>query len=48
VFFIALAVLPAILIVALARTAREYVTAMRLTLLAAFAFGVGLAFAIAL
>jgi 1,4-dihydroxy-2-naphthoate octaprenyltransferase len=42
VFFIALAALPAMLIVATAKTAREYLLAMRLTLLAAFGFGVGM------
>ena len=47
VFFIALMALPAILIVSTARTPREYVTAMRLTLFTAFAFGVGMAAVIA-
>jgi len=47
VFFIALAALPAMLIVATARSPREYLLAMRLTLLTAFAFGVGMGLAIA-
>jgi 1,4-dihydroxy-2-naphthoate octaprenyltransferase len=47
VFFIGLAALPAMLIVATARTPREYAIAMRLTLLTAFGFGVGMALAIA-
>lgn len=42
VFFIALAALPAMLIVATAKSAREYVLAMQLTLLTAFGFGVGM------
>jgi 1,4-dihydroxy-2-naphthoate octaprenyltransferase len=47
VFFIGLAALPAMLIVATARSPREYLIAMRLTLLAAFGFGIGMAWAIA-
>ena len=47
VFFIALAALPAMLIVATARHPREYLVAMRLTLLTAFGFGVGMAAVIA-
>ncbi|MEO5921141.1 MAG: 1,4-dihydroxy-2-naphthoate polyprenyltransferase [Pseudolysinimonas sp.] len=47
VFFIALAALPAMLIVATAKTPREFLTAMRLTLLTAFGFGVGMGLAIA-
>ena len=47
VFFIGLMALPAILIVSTARTAREYLIALRLTLLTAFAFGVGMAAVIA-
>ena len=43
VFFIGLAALPAMLIVATAKTPREYVTALQLTLLTAFGFGVGMA-----
>ncbi|MEO8262713.1 MAG: 1,4-dihydroxy-2-naphthoate polyprenyltransferase [Pseudolysinimonas sp.] len=43
VFFIGLAALPAMLIVATAKTARELVTALQLTLLTAFGFGVGMA-----
>jgi len=42
VFFIGLAVLPAMLIVVTAKTAREHVLAMQLTLLAALGFGVGM------
>jgi 1,4-dihydroxy-2-naphthoate octaprenyltransferase len=42
VFFIALAALPAMLIVATAKTPREYLLALRLTLLAALGFGVGM------
>ncbi|HTL41659.1 MAG TPA: 1,4-dihydroxy-2-naphthoate polyprenyltransferase [Pseudolysinimonas sp.] len=42
VFFIALAALPAMLIVATAKTSREYLTALRLTLLCGLAFGVGM------
>jgi 1,4-dihydroxy-2-naphthoate octaprenyltransferase len=42
VFFIALAALPAMLIVATAKTSREYLLALRLTLLTAFGFGVGM------
>jgi 1,4-dihydroxy-2-naphthoate octaprenyltransferase len=47
VFFIALAALPAMLIVATARHPREFLIAMRLTLLTAFGFGVGMAVVIA-
>jgi 1,4-dihydroxy-2-naphthoate octaprenyltransferase len=47
VFFVLLAAVPAILIVTTARTAREYVTALKLTLLTAFAYGVGLGAALA-
>ena len=47
VFFIGLAALPAMLIVATARSPREYLIAMRLTLLTAFGFGVGMAAVIA-
>jgi 1,4-dihydroxy-2-naphthoate octaprenyltransferase len=47
VFFIGLAALPAMLIVATARTPREYLIAMRLTLVTAFGFGVGMAAVIA-
>jgi 1,4-dihydroxy-2-naphthoate octaprenyltransferase len=47
VFFIGLAALPAMLIVATARSPREYLLAMRLTLLTAFGFGVGMAAVIA-
>ncbi len=47
VFFIGLAALPAMLIVATARHPREYLIAMRLTLLTAFGFGVGMAAVIA-
>jgi 1,4-dihydroxy-2-naphthoate octaprenyltransferase len=43
VFFIGLAALPAMLIVATAKSAREYLTALRLTLLTALGFGVGMA-----
>jgi len=46
-FFVAILVLPAIVIVLFAKTAREYVTALRLTLFAAFVYGVGLAAALA-
>ena len=41
-FFEALLVLPAILIVILAKTAPEYVTALKLTLFSAFVYGIGL------
>ena len=41
-FFDALLVLPAILIVILAKTAPEYVTALKLTLFSAFVYGIGL------
>jgi len=47
VFFTALAALPAMLIVATAKTAREYVLAMQLTLLTAFGFGVGMGLVLA-
>jgi 1,4-dihydroxy-2-naphthoate octaprenyltransferase len=47
VFFIGLAALPAMLIVATARHPREYLVAMRLTLVTAFGFGVGMAAVIA-
>ena len=47
VFFIALAALPAMLIVATARHPREFLIAMRLTLLTAFGFGIGMAAVIA-
>ena len=42
VFFIALAALPAMLIVATAKTARELVYALQLTLLTGLGFGVGM------
>lgn len=42
VFFDGLLVLPAILIVLLAKTAPEFVTALKVTLLAAFLYGIGL------
>jgi len=47
VFFVAILVLPAIVIVLFAKTASEYVTALRLTLFSAFAYGVALAAALA-
>ncbi|PZQ89915.1 MAG: 1,4-dihydroxy-2-naphthoate polyprenyltransferase [Leifsonia xyli] len=47
VYFALLAAAPAILIVLTARTAREFVTALKLTLLTAFVYGVGLAAALA-
>jgi len=47
VYFVGFAAVPAILIVLTARTPREYVTALKLTLLSALAFGVGLAAALA-
>lgn len=47
VYFAVFAAAPAVLIVLTARTAREYVTALKLTLLTAFAFEVGLAAALA-
>jgi 1,4-dihydroxy-2-naphthoate octaprenyltransferase len=47
VFFDALLVLPAILIVVLAKTAPEYVTALKVTLVAAFFYGIGLGAALA-
>ena len=43
VFFIGLAALPAMLIVATARTPQDHLTALRLTLLTALGFGVGMA-----
>jgi len=43
VFFIGLASLPAMLIVATAKSPREYLVALRLTLLTALGFGVGMA-----
>jgi 1,4-dihydroxy-2-naphthoate octaprenyltransferase len=43
VFFIGLAALPAMLIVATAKTAREYLFALRLTLLTGLGFGLGMA-----
>jgi 1,4-dihydroxy-2-naphthoate octaprenyltransferase len=47
VFFALFAAVPAILIVATSRTSREYVTALKLTLLTAFAYGAGLGAALA-
>lgn len=47
VFFVAVLVLPAIVIVLFAKTASEYVSAMRLTLFSAFVYGLGLATALA-
>ncbi|WP_425468273.1 1,4-dihydroxy-2-naphthoate polyprenyltransferase [Protaetiibacter larvae] len=47
VYFALLAAAPAILIVLTAKTPREYVTALKLTLLTAVAFGLGLGAAIA-
>jgi 1,4-dihydroxy-2-naphthoate octaprenyltransferase len=47
VFFVLFATVPSILIVMTARTAREYVTALKLTLLTALAYGVGLGAALA-
>jgi len=47
VFFVAILVLPAIVIVLFAKTASEYVTALRLTLFSAFAYGVAVAAALA-
>ena len=47
VFFVAILVVPAIVIVLFAKTATEYVSAMRLTLFAAFFYGLGLAAALA-
>jgi 1,4-dihydroxy-2-naphthoate octaprenyltransferase len=47
VFFIALAALPAMLIVATAKSPREYLLALRLTLLTAFGFGVGMGLVLA-
>ncbi|MEP6841913.1 MAG: 1,4-dihydroxy-2-naphthoate polyprenyltransferase [Pseudolysinimonas sp.] len=47
VFFVALLVIPAIIIVLFAKTVSEYVSAMRLTLFATFFYGLGLAAALA-
>jgi 1,4-dihydroxy-2-naphthoate octaprenyltransferase len=47
VFFVAILVLPALVIVLFSKTAHEYVLAMRLTLFAAFCYGIGLAAALA-
>ena len=47
VFFALLAAVPAILIVTMAKTPREYRPALRLTLLTALLYGLGLAAAIA-
>lgn len=47
VFFVAILVLPAIVIVLFAKTASEYVTALRLTLFSSFVYGVALAAALA-
>ena len=47
VFFVALLVVPAIVIVLFAKTAAEYVSALRLTLFSAFLYGLGLAAALA-
>jgi len=47
VYFALLAAAPAVLIVLTARSAREYVTALKLTLLTALAYGVGLGAALA-
>jgi 1,4-dihydroxy-2-naphthoate octaprenyltransferase len=46
-FFVAILVIPAVVIVMFAKTVREYVTALRLTLFTAFVYGVGLAAALA-
>lgn len=48
VFFIGLAALPAMLIVATAKTPRELLTALRLTLLSGLGFGVGMGAVLAL
>lgn len=48
VYFALLAAVPAVLIVSMSRSAREYVTALKLTLLTALAFEVGLGAALAL
>lgn len=48
VFFIGLAALPAMLIVATAKSPREFLTALRLTLLTALGFGVGMGLVLAL
>lgn len=47
VFFVAILVAPAIVIVLFAKTASEYVSALRLTLFASFLYGLGLAAALA-
>jgi 1,4-dihydroxy-2-naphthoate octaprenyltransferase len=47
VYFDALLVLPAVLIVILAKTAPEYITALKLTLFSAFFYGIGLGAALA-
>jgi 1,4-dihydroxy-2-naphthoate octaprenyltransferase len=47
VFFVAVLVVPAIIIVLFAKSASEYVSALRLTLFAAFFYGLGLATALA-
>jgi 1,4-dihydroxy-2-naphthoate octaprenyltransferase len=46
VYFVALAVIPAILIVTTAKAPSEFVTAMRVTLYSAFVYGLGLAAAL--
>ena len=48
VYFALLRGVPAVLIVLMARQPREYVTALQLTLLTAFAYGLGLGAALAL
>jgi len=48
VYFALLAAVPAVLVVSMSRSAREYVTALKLTLLTAFAFEVGLGAVLAL
>ena len=47
VFFVAILVIPAVVIVLFAKTATEYVSALRLTLFASFLYGLGLAAALA-
>lgn len=47
IYFDALLILPAVLIVVLAKTAPEYVTALKLTLFSAFVYGIGLGAALA-
>jgi 1,4-dihydroxy-2-naphthoate polyprenyltransferase len=47
VFFVAILVVPAIVIVLFAKSATEYVSALRLTLFASFFYGLGLAAALA-